>query len=153
MELTFLNVFHVLLAIAMTGVILIQRGPGATAGAAFGGGASGTMFGSRGASSFLTRVTAFCATGFFLISMTMGVLASRSVTEVDDAADLGVIGQIEAPAEAASDVPAADVPAMNDSTVGDPGIPGLDAPSAEDVPSADDASGAAEDSANDEGAG
>ncbi|GJM10291.1 MAG: hypothetical protein DHS20C11_25670 [Lysobacteraceae bacterium] len=153
MELTFLNVFHVLLAIAMTGVILIQRGPGATAGAAFGGGASGTMFGSRGASSFLTRVTAFCATGFFLISMTMGVLASRTVSEVDSADDLGVIGQIEAPVEPASDVPAADVPAMNDSTVGDAEIPGIDAPSADDIPAADDASDATEDSASEEGAG
>ena len=52
-----LNIFHVLIAIAMVAFILVQRGPGATAGAAFGSGASGTVFGSRGAGSFLSRTT------------------------------------------------------------------------------------------------
>lgn len=150
MELTFLNVFHVLLAIAMIAVILIQRGPGATAGAAFGGGASGTMFGSRGAASFLTRVTAVCATAFFLISMVMGVLASRTATEATTGADLGVIGQIEANE---SDVPAVDVPALNDGTVGDGSVPVLDAPAVDQPPATDDAPESGADNASGDDAG
>ena len=52
-----LNIFHVLVAIAMVAIILVQRGPGATAGAAFGSGASGTVFGSGGAGSVISRST------------------------------------------------------------------------------------------------
>ena len=52
-----LNIFHVLVAIALIAFVLIQRGQGATAGAAFGSGASGTVFGSRGAGNFLSRST------------------------------------------------------------------------------------------------
>ena len=59
-----LNIFHVLIAIAMIAFILIQKGAGATAGAAFGAGASGTVFGSRGAGNFLSRTTWVLATLF-----------------------------------------------------------------------------------------
>ena len=63
-----LNIFHVLLALGMVILILVQRGAGATAGAAFGSGASGTVFGARGAGNFLTRMTATFAALFFGIS-------------------------------------------------------------------------------------
>ena len=69
-----LNIFHVLVAIAMVAFILVQRGPGATAGAAFGSGASGTVFGARGAGSFLSRSTWVLATLFCLISLIMAVI-------------------------------------------------------------------------------
>lgn len=83
---TVLIVFHVLMAAALIALVLLQRGPGATMGAAFGSGASGTVFGSRGAGSFLTRATAVLAVGFFSISLTMAVLAARAggVGEQDD---------------------------------------------------------------------
>lgn len=75
-----LNIMFVLLAVAMVAIILVQRGPGATAGAAFGSGASGTVFGARGASSFLTRATAVIGTLFFVVSLTMAVMAARGVS-------------------------------------------------------------------------
>jgi preprotein translocase subunit SecG len=84
-----LNIFHVLIAIAMIAFILIQKGAGATAGAAFGSGASGTVFGSRGAGNFLSRTTWVLATLFCLISLTMAVIASRMSTEPET--DLGVM--------------------------------------------------------------
>jgi preprotein translocase subunit SecG len=84
-----LNIFHVLVAIAMIAFILVQRGPGATAGAAFGSGASGTVFGSRGAGSFLSRATWILATLFCLISLTMAVVVSRDLSAPDT--DLGVV--------------------------------------------------------------
>jgi preprotein translocase subunit SecG len=84
-----LNIFHVLIAISMVAFILIQKGAGATAGAAFGSGASGTVFGARGAGNFLSRSTWVLATLFCLISLTMAVLASRSGTKPET--DLGVV--------------------------------------------------------------
>jgi preprotein translocase subunit SecG len=84
-----LNIFHVLITIAMIAFILIQKGAGATAGAAFGSGASGTVFGSRGAGNFLSRTTWVLATLFCLISLTMAVLASRANRTPET--DLGVV--------------------------------------------------------------
>ncbi len=89
---TLLQVFHVLLAAAMIALILVQRGAGASAGASFGAGASATVFGSRGAGSFLTHATALTATGFFLVSFIMAVLAGRNAVPVDED-DLGVMSQ------------------------------------------------------------
>lgn len=90
-----LNIFHVLIAIALVAFVLIQKGQGATAGAAFGSGASGTVFGSRGAGNFLTRSTWVLAALFCTISLTMAVLVSR-VTNLPEN-DLGVIGSASAP--------------------------------------------------------
>ena len=85
-----LNIFHVLIAISLVAFVLIQKGQGATAGAAFGSGASGTVFGSRGASTFLTRTTWVLAALFCTISLTMAVLVSRSSAVPEN--DLGVLG-------------------------------------------------------------
>jgi len=93
-----LNIFHVLLALGMVILILVQRGAGATAGAAFGSGASGTVFGARGAGNFLTRMTAAFATLFFGISLTMAVVASKLVTGGADAQDSVISETTEAPA-------------------------------------------------------
>ena len=102
-----LNIFHVLIAIAMVAFILIQKGAGATAGAAFGSGASGTVFGSRGAGNFLSRTTWVLATLFCLISLTMAVIASRQATVPET--DLGVVASTPATEEisnqAAPDLP------------------------------------------------
>lgn len=66
---TILLLIHVLIAIAVVGLVLLQHGKGADAGAAFGSGASQTVFGSQGSGSFLTRVTAILATVFFVTSL------------------------------------------------------------------------------------
>lgn len=70
-------VFHVLFAAAIVGLVLLQRGKGADAGAGFGAGASGTVFGARGSASFLSRTTAVIATLFFLSSLGLAYLFSQ----------------------------------------------------------------------------
>jgi preprotein translocase subunit SecG len=70
-------VFHVLFAAAIVGLVLLQRGKGADAGAGFGAGASGTVFGARGSASFLSRTTAVLATLFFLSSLGLSYLFSK----------------------------------------------------------------------------
>src|SRR5690625_4989876 len=92
---TVLIVFHVLLAVALVAVILVQRGPGATMGAAFGSGASGTVFGSRGSAGFLTKLTSWIGVAFFAVSLSMAVLVARTGgTGADQGLDLGVSGQL-----------------------------------------------------------
>lgn len=74
---TIATVSHVFLALGIIALVLLQRGKGADAGAAFGAGASGTVFGSRGSTSFLSRTTAILATMFFLTSLGLAYLAGQ----------------------------------------------------------------------------
>ncbi len=103
---------HVLLAVGLITLILLQQGPGAGMGAAFGSGASGTVFGSRGSGSFLTKSTAALAIVFFLNSIGLAILAGSSV-ERDSSVLERVLGpESEIPAEPSdSGGPARDVPA------------------------------------------
>ena len=74
----FLLVIHVLTALGIIGLVLLQQGKGADMGAAFGGGgASQTLFGARGSATFLSRATAVLATLFFITSLTLAVVYSR----------------------------------------------------------------------------
>ena len=98
---TIFSVFYVLIAAALTVLILIQRGDGANAGASFGGGASGTVFGARGSASFLTRSTAVLAGLFFVLSLAMGIYLSRTGV-AQPKADLGVMSGVVTPTPAAS---------------------------------------------------
>jgi preprotein translocase subunit SecG len=112
---TILVVFHVLIAFGLVGLILIQHGKGADAGAAFGAGASGTVFGAQGAGSFLTRTTAILATLFFLTSMALGYYASQST----EPADL-MEGLAEPPVQptVVPVAPESEVPALQDEQAG-----------------------------------
>jgi preprotein translocase subunit SecG len=74
-------VVHVLLAASIIGLVLLQRGKGADAGAGFGAGASGTVFGARGSGSFLSRTTAVLATLFFVTSLGLSYLFSQGREE------------------------------------------------------------------------
>jgi preprotein translocase subunit SecG len=71
-------IFHVLIAAAIVGLVLLQRGKGADAGAGFGAGASGTVFGARGSASFLSRTTATLAVLFIVTSLTLAYLDGRA---------------------------------------------------------------------------
>lgn len=71
---------HTLIALLIIVLVLLQRGKGADAGAAFGAGASGTVFGARGSSSFFSRATAVCATAFFISSLTLAYLSSQTAS-------------------------------------------------------------------------
>ncbi|TWC40255.1 protein translocase subunit secG [Pseudomonas sp. SJZ079] len=103
---TVVVVFHLLGAIGVVALVLLQQGKGADAGASFGSGASATVFGSQGSSTFLSRVTGILATAFFLTSLGLGYFAKEkadALTQVGlpDPAVLEV--QQEKPA--AEDVP------------------------------------------------
>ena len=74
---TILVVTLVLVSIALVALILIQHGKGADAGAAFGSGASGTVFGARGSATFLSRATAWLAAAFFAITLVLAYLANH----------------------------------------------------------------------------
>ena len=75
---TLILVAHVVVAVALIALVLLQQGKGADAGAAFGSGASATMFGSQGSASFLSRTTAALATVFFLTSLTLAYLSTQT---------------------------------------------------------------------------
>jgi preprotein translocase subunit SecG len=72
-----LTVFHLVLAIGLIALVLLQHGKGADAGAAFGSGASSTVFGAQGSGSFLSRSTAIIATLFFVTSIALAYFAAR----------------------------------------------------------------------------
>lgn len=73
-----LLVAHILVGCAVIGFVLLQHGKGADMGAAFGGGASGSLFGASGSANFLSRTTAILATVFFLTSLGLTYLASST---------------------------------------------------------------------------
>lgn len=105
---TVLLVVHVLIAISLIGMIMIQHGKGADMGAAFGSGASSTVFGARGAGSFMTRVTATLAMLFFVTSLTLAFLASRTSFERSDS----VIDRVEQATPATPQVGSDDLPVI-----------------------------------------
>jgi len=70
-------VVHILLAFGVIGLVMIQQGKGADAGASFGGGASQTVFGGAGSGNFLSRLTAIFATVFFITSLGLDYIASE----------------------------------------------------------------------------
>ena len=111
---TIFSVFNILIAAAMIVLILMQRGSGANAGASFGGGASGTVFGARGSATFLSRATGVLAGLFFLLSLGMGMYLGHSRHQGPDES-LGVMsGMVAQPAamdSAAPPAPTGDVPA------------------------------------------
>ena len=101
---TILLVIHLLVAVAVCGFVLLQHGKGADMGAAFGSGASGSLFGAVGSANFLSRTTAVLATVFFLSSLALTWFATTR-TGPKSVIQQGVMESIPAPK--ASDVPAA----------------------------------------------
>ena len=138
---------HVFLAIGIIGLVLLQRGKGADAGTAFGAGASGTVFGARGAANFLSRTTAVFAALFFVTSLGLAWIGSQTseptslldqnqaVEEsVDDAASTDGVNDGELP-----ELPAAD-PLTSDQGAADQDaddLPAID-PVTDDVASGDE---------------
>ena len=79
----FILAVHVLLALMIIGLVLLQRGKGAEAGAGFGSGASGTVFGARGTSTLFSKLTAVFAALFFATSLTLAYLGTHSTGRAD----------------------------------------------------------------------
>lgn len=108
-------VVHLLAALSIIGLILMQQGKGAEAGASFGSGASQTVFGSQGSGNFFTRATAALATVFFITSFGLAILAKQqaSVRITDGVPVVEAGASIPAALEASNDlndIPAADAP-------------------------------------------
>jgi len=74
-------VAHVVVALAIIGLVLLQHGKGADMGSGFGGGASSSLFGATGSANFLSRATAILATIFFLLSLALAYVATNRVPE------------------------------------------------------------------------
>ena len=90
-------VLHVVAALAIIGLVLLQHGKGADVGAAFGSGASGSLFGATGSANFLSRATAILAVIFFATSLGLTLFSTRK------GEDKGVMATQPAPKPAASD--------------------------------------------------
>jgi preprotein translocase subunit SecG len=97
-----LLVLHLLIAVAICGFVLLQHGKGADMGAAFGSGASGSLFGAAGSANFLSRTTAILAAVFFASSLGLTWFASTRGAP----AGLMQKGVMEKTAPATSDIPA-----------------------------------------------
>jgi preprotein translocase subunit SecG len=113
--LTLILVVHVLTALGVIGLVLLQHGKGADVGAAFGGGASGSLFGATGSANFLSRTTSILAAVFFLSSLGLAYLANVKPR----------------PAGSVMDRPAAEIPAGGEAKPPAPAVPGS---KADDVP-------------------
>ncbi len=106
-----LLVIHVLVAIAIVGLVLLQQGKGADIGASFGSGASQTLFGARGSATFLSRLTAVLATIFFITSLSLTVIDARQAQ----------------PKSVTQDVPASSIPVPAPAVPAAPTKPGVPA--------------------------
>lgn len=99
---------HVLVGLCVIGLVLMQHGKGADAGAAFGGGASGSVFGASGSANFLSRTTGVLAAVFFLTSLGLSYLASTKPEQPASVMEQGVPAVPAAPADAPSPAPGGD---------------------------------------------
>jgi len=119
----FLIVVHVTVAVGIVGLVLIQQGKGADAGAAFGSGASATVFGARGSASFLTRATAVLATIFFITSLLLAYFSgqSKEISSVTDSV-MSAPPASETPTTPAPTAPA-DVPSVPRAAPDVPAVP------------------------------
>ncbi len=82
-----LTVVHVLMALAIIGLVLLQHGKGADMGSGFGGGASGSLFGATGSANFLSRTTAVLAAVFFALSLGLAYFATQRPRESGSVVD------------------------------------------------------------------
>lgn len=109
---TLVWVVHVIAAVVLIGLVLIQHGKGADMGAAFGSGSAGSLFGSSGSANFLSRSTAVVATVFFVTSLTLTYLYAKPSNEVGvmDRVDVNTLQKETVVAPSAPDSKAKEIP-------------------------------------------
>ncbi|MDQ2641199.1 MAG: preprotein translocase subunit SecG [Pseudomonadota bacterium] len=110
---TLLMIVHIVSATCIVALVLVQRGKGADAGAGFGAGASGTVFGARGATTALSRATAVLATVFMVTSLTLAYMGTRAAapqSELERLATEAADSDVPAVPQAPADVPQATAP-------------------------------------------
>jgi preprotein translocase subunit SecG len=134
---TVILVAHTVIATLIIVLVLLQRGKGAEAGAAFGSGASGTVFGARGTSNFFSRATGILATAFFISSLTLAYLSSQTtqVSSIMDEAPTATetVDEVAAPANS-GELPALPDAEQVDQALQPDELPALDAPDEESTP-------------------
>src|SRR5882757_7474848 len=96
----FILAVHVLLALMIIGLVLLQRGKGAEAGAGFGSGASGTVFGARGTSTLFSKLTAVFAALFFVTSLSLAYIGSHATVEPTSVLERAAQAAAAAPSKA-----------------------------------------------------
>jgi preprotein translocase subunit SecG len=106
---TFVMIVHLFLAVGIIGLVLIQRGKGADAGAGFGAGASGTVFGARGSANFLSRTTAIFATLFFATSLMLAYFGNQGATVTKSTS---VMDSVSSSSSSAASMPTVVVPTV-----------------------------------------
>jgi len=119
---TVLIVLHVLVALAIIGLVLLQHGKGADMGSGFGGGASGSLFGATGSANFLSRTTAVLAAVFFVLSLALAYTATRKPAE-EGGGVIDVIRQQQQPAPPAKPAPAPETSSAPQSPPSAPSAP------------------------------
>ena len=132
---TIVIVLYLLTSFAIIGLILLQQGKGAEAGASFGQGSSGTVFGSQGSGNFFSKLTAIFATIFFVLAFGLTILAKQKsgVEDIPALVEQPVVQDSDIPTfedapESGSDIPALETEAANESS----DIPAVgDAPASE----------------------
>ena len=110
---TIILTVHIIAGLSVIGFVLIQHGKGADMGAAFGSGASGSLFGATGSANFLSRVTAVLAAVFFVTSLGLSYIATsrpKVSGSVMDSAPAQAVPAVPAQAPAAADSKAKDIP-------------------------------------------
>jgi preprotein translocase subunit SecG len=118
-------VVQVLSALAIIGLVLLQHGKGADMGAAFGSGASGSLFGATGSSNFMSKSTAVAAAIFFAATLGLSALATQRTT-----GNTGVLSNITAPVSGSAAIPGATAPAAPAPNATAPAAPATQAPAA-----------------------
>ena len=94
---------HTIIALLIIALVLLQKGKGAEAGAAFGSGASDTVFGAKGSSNFFSRATAILATAFFISSLSLAYLSSQQADVPDSLLESIVLEANDMPNQEAPD--------------------------------------------------
>ena len=108
------TVIHVLAAAGVIGLVLLQHGKGADMGAAFGSGASGSLFGVSGSSNFMSRATAICVAVFFTTSLTLAYMSSHRADRVSVVKSIAAEQAAQKPAAAPAALPADAAPASKE---------------------------------------
>jgi len=126
-------IVHLVVALGIIGLIMLQQGKGADMGASFGAGASQTLFGSDGSGNVLTRATAWLVVLFFASSFALAMVANQKTAPVDDLGLALPVVSEEVPAAVAEELPVLqdelpvvedDVPVATDTVEDD--LPSLD---------------------------
>lgn len=119
---TIIVVIQVLSALTIIGLVLLQHGKGADMGAAFGSGASGSLFGATGSSNFLSKSTGIAAAVFFIATLTLAYIGSNRTAVVGGGVmDNLQTAPVKAPAVVVPNTPAA--PGTQAPAAGAPGVP------------------------------